>query len=164
MSHDFKSHHIDPQTASDRSFGLVFSGFFALLALLNFFSKLPPFIKSLLPASECPFIQAHPQLIGHGNSLGLLVISLLFLLLALIVPKLLFPLNWLWTKFGLLLHKIISPLVLGVLFLLVITPIGLLMRLFGADPLRLKLDPEASTYWIERTPPGPAPESLKDQF
>jgi hypothetical protein len=74
------------------------------------------------------------------------------------------PLNRLWLKFGLLLHKVVSPIVLGVMFFLVITPIGLTMRAFGKNPLRLKLDKQSGSYWIERVPPGPAPESLKDQF
>jgi hypothetical protein len=74
------------------------------------------------------------------------------------------PLNRLWLRFGLLLHKIVSPLVLGIMFFLVITPIGLLMRAVGKDLLRLKFDKRSSSYWIERLPPGPPPESLKDQF
>jgi hypothetical protein len=87
-----------------------------------------------------------------------------FLLLAGILPRALGPLNWLWTQFGLLLHKIVSPIVLGVLFFLVFTPLGLAMRLFGGDPLRLRFQPDAPSYWIERSPPGPAPDSLKNQF
>ena len=67
-------------------------------------------------------------------------------------------------KFGLLLAAIISPVMLGLVFYLCITPIGFLMRLFGKDPLRLRLEPEADTYWIRREPPGPPPESLKNQF
>jgi hypothetical protein len=67
-------------------------------------------------------------------------------------------------RFGLLLGRLVSPIVVGVLFFVVFTPFGLVMRAFGYDPLRLKADPRASTYWIERSPPGPAPESMKDQF
>ncbi len=80
------------------------------------------------------------------------------------MPSLLAPLNRVWTKFGLLLHKVVSPIVLGVMFYLVITPTGLLMRLFGKDPLRLKFDGTAKSYWIPREPPGPKPDSIKDQF
>lgn len=74
------------------------------------------------------------------------------------------PLNRLWTRFGLLLHKIVSPLVLGVLFFLVLTPTALLMRACGKDPLRLHFEREATTYWIARVPPGPTGASMKDPF
>jgi hypothetical protein len=97
-------------------------------------------------------------------SLVFVAASLFFLLFALVLPKALSPLNWVWTRFGLLLHQIVSPLVLGLLFLAVFTPMGLAMKLLGSDPLRLRFDPKAKSYWLERDPPGPAPESLKDQF
>jgi predicted membrane metal-binding protein len=84
--------------------------------------------------------------------------------IALLRPATLAPFSRLWTRFGVLLHAAVSPLVLGLLFYLTVAPTGLLMRLFGKDPLRLKRDPEAATYWIARTPPGPAPESLRNQF
>jgi len=67
-------------------------------------------------------------------------------------------------KLGDILHRIASPIALAILFYGVVTPTGLLMRLFGKDPLRLRFDREAKSYWIAREPPGPAPESLKDQF
>ncbi|MGI9492988.1 MAG: SxtJ family membrane protein, partial [Geminicoccaceae bacterium] len=76
-------------------------------------------------------------------------------LLGLVAPATLAPLNKAWTKLGLLLFKIVNPIVLGLIFLLTIVPIGLLLRLFGKDPLRLKFEPEAKSYWIERDPPGP---------
>ena len=81
-----------------------------------------------------------------------------------LAPKLLAPFNRLWARFGLLLHRITSPLVLGIMFFAVITPMGWIMRALGKDLLRLKIDPAATSYWIARTPPGPTPESLKDQF
>ena len=65
---------------------------------------------------------------------------------------------------GLVLHKIVSPIALGILFFLVVTPTGLLMRLLGKDPLRLRFDRSADSYWIARTPPGPDADSLKNQF
>jgi hypothetical protein len=83
---------------------------------------------------------------------------------ALVYPRLLAPLNKLWLKFGLLLYKVMNPLVLGLLFFVTITPIGIVMRLFGKDFLRLRLDRSAKSYWIERTPPGPPPQSMKNQF
>lgn len=93
-----------------------------------------------------------------------MVVAGAFLLLAMLIPQVLAPANRLWTKFGLLLHNIVSPIALGILFFLVVTPTGLLMRLFGKDPLRLRFDPAASSYWIKRDPPGPAADSLKNQF
>ena len=81
-----------------------------------------------------------------------------------LAPKLLVPFNRLWARFGLLLHRITSPLVLGIMFFVVITPMGWIMRALGKDLLRLKIDPAATSYWIARTPPGPTPESLKEQF
>ncbi|HQR50033.1 MAG TPA: SxtJ family membrane protein, partial [Methylophilaceae bacterium] len=87
-----------------------------------------------------------------------------FLLLALVIPRVLAPANRAWTKFGLLLHDIVSPIALGILFFVVVTPTGLLMRLLGKDPLRLRFERSAKSYWIVRTPPGPDAESLKNQF
>jgi hypothetical protein len=73
-------------------------------------------------------------------------------------------LNRLWLKFGLLLYKVMNPLVLGLLFFVTITPIGLVMRAFGKDFLRMKMDRSAKSYWIDRAPPGPPPQSMKNQF
>jgi hypothetical protein len=67
-------------------------------------------------------------------------------------------------KLGLLLSRIVTPVVMGVVFFAVVTPVALILRVLGKDPLRLKLDPTAATYWIDRIPPGPSPESIKDQF
>jgi hypothetical protein len=93
-----------------------------------------------------------------------LIASLPFLMLALVAPKLLAPLNKLWMKLGLLLGKIVNPIVMGLLFFLTITPIGLLMRWMGKDQLRRGFDKRSASYWIERRPPGPPPESMKNQF
>lgn len=125
--------------SSNRSFGLVFAVVFAIVALLPLLGGGPPRMWSL-------------------------GIAAVFAVLAFALPRVLAPLNRLWLKFGLLLHRIVNPVVLGIMFFLVVTPTGLLMRLFGKDPLRLKREPSAASYWIERTPPGPKPESLGDQF
>jgi Saxitoxin biosynthesis operon protein SxtJ len=125
--------------SSNRAFGLVFSAIFLLIAL-------------------------GPLLVGRSVHTWSLVAAGMFGVVALIMPAVLAPLNRLWTRFGLLLHKIVSPLVLGIMFFLVITPMGLVMRVLGKDPLRLRRDPGAPTYWIERTPPGPPPETFVDQF
>jgi Saxitoxin biosynthesis operon protein SxtJ len=124
---------------SDRSVGLVFAVFFAV-------------------------VWAYPSIFGAGGPLWALIASAAFLLVALVAPALLGPLNRLWTRFGLVVHKIVSPIVLGIMFFLVVTPTGLIMRALGKDPLRLKRDPQSASYWIERVPPGPGPESLEHLF
>jgi hypothetical protein len=125
--------------SSNRSFGVVFAVVFALIGLLPLF---------------------------HGGAVRLwsLGVAAIFAALAFAAPQVLAPLNRLWLKLGLLLHKIVNPIVLGIMFYVVVTPTGLIMRLLGKDLLRLKRDPAAASYWIERTPPGPKPESLGDQF
>jgi hypothetical protein len=67
-------------------------------------------------------------------------------------------------KFALLLYAVMNPLTMALLFFLVVTPIGVVMRLAGKDFLRKRLEPEASSYWLPRDPPGPAPDSMKQQF
>jgi len=79
-------------------------------------------------------------------------------------PEWLAPLNRLWMKFGELLHRIVSPVVLGVIFYGVFTPIGFVMRFAGRDTMKRRFEPTAPTYWIGRNPPGPAAESFRDQF
>lgn len=126
--------------SSDRGFGQVFAVVFALVAFW--------------------------PLTGAGGSVRLwsLGLAIAFLAIAYLRPSLLAPLNWVWTRFGLLLHRIVNPLVMGMLFYGTVTPMGLIMRTLGKDLLRLKRDPEAKTYWIERKPPGPAPDSMSNQF
>jgi hypothetical protein len=125
--------------SSNRTFGMVLAVFFALVGVL-------------------------PLLRGHPLRLWALPLSGIFLLAALVAPAILAPLNRVWTALGVLLHKITNPIILGVFFYLVFTPFGSLMRLFGKDFLRLKLDADAESYWILRQPPGPPPESLSNQF
>jgi len=129
----------DVQGSSDRSFGLVFAAVFAAIGLV-------------------------PLILSGPIRLWALLAAAFFLAAGLLFPKALGPLNRLWLKFGLLLHKIVSPIVLGIMFFVVLTPIGLLLRARGRDPLRLKPNRQSRSYWIERVPPGPAPESIKDQF
>lgn len=127
------------QMGSNRSFGLVFSAFFCIVAL-------------------------YPVVHGLPLRIWALAVAAAFLAIALIYPRLLEPLNRVWFRLGMLMHKVMSPLILGLLFYLTIAPIGLLMRMSGHDPLRLKRDPNATSYWVLRKPPGPAPETLKNQF
>lgn len=138
--HEHTPRHTAPaQSSSDRTFGLVFTVFFFLVGL-------------------------QPLLGGHSIRLWALGVSAGVLLLALTVPQILAPANRAWTKVGEFLHSIVSPIALGILFFGAVTPIGVIMRMFGKDPLRLRLDRSASSYWIVRTPPGPDAESLKNQF
>lgn len=139
MGHESLQRERQVEGSSNRSFGIVFAVVFAIIALF-------------------------PLLFGGALRWWSVVIALAFLALALLAPATLAPLNRIWMRFGLLLHKIVSPIVLGIMFFLVVTPIGLLMRATGKDPLRLRPDKSARTYWIDRTPPGPKPESLTDQF
>src|SRR5439155_1791377 len=102
----------------------------------------------------------------HGHAVWIVwcAAALVFLVLAVVRPKILAPLNRLWLKLGLLLYRIVNPIVMALMFYLTILPIGLLTRLFREDPLRLKLDPQARSYWIERRPPGPEPDTMRNQF
>lgn len=125
--------------SSDRSFGLVFAAFFAIIACL-------------------------PWLRGGEFRFWAFAVSGAFFMIALLYPSILSSLNRYWMKLGLILSRIVSPIALGILFCFTIVPIGLLMRVLGKDPLRLKLDPAASSYWILRTPPGPDPKSMDNQF
>ena len=97
---------------------------------------------------------------GQDLRLWSLVVSLIFLVLGLLDSKVLAPLNKLWFKFGIVLGKIISPLIMGIIFFLVVTPIGLIMRLLGKDVLNLRYN-KSNSYWIEKD----GPESkMKNQF
>lgn len=125
--------------SSDRVFGLVFAAFFLLIGL-------------------------RPLLYAQPARLWALVVSGAFLAVAVWMPRRLAPLNRVWTRIGRVLHVVMSPIALAVLFFGAITPTGLLMRLFGRDALALRLDRTAASYWIVRTPPGPTPESLENQF
>ena len=79
-------------------------------------------------------------------------------------PSLLRVPNRLWFRFGMILHRFLNPVVLGMLFYVVITPVALLVRLFGGKLLPLAFDRSAVTYWIVRDPPGPAADSARNQF
>jgi hypothetical protein len=105
-----------------------------------------------------------PLLGAHGVRVWALGPAGVFALLALAVPRVLAPANRAWMKFGLLLHAVVSPIALSILFFGVVTPTGLLLRLMGKDLLRLRTDTSAKSYWIERIPPGPDADSLKNQF
>lgn len=102
----------------------------------------------------------------HGRALRLwaLIPAVLFLLAAFAFPRVLTPLKMAWMRLGLLLHKVTTPLIMGLIFYGAVAPTGMIMRAMGKDPLRLKRDPAASSYWIVRDPPGPPPGSIRNQF
>jgi len=127
------------KTASERSFGIVFAAVFAVVGVW-------------------------PLISGDGVRWWALGVAAVFLSLAFIRPAVLAPLNKAWMKFGEILHKIVSPVIMGLLFYLTVTPVGLVMRIFKKDPLGLDFDKAATSYWIERDPPGPKPETMRDQF
>ena len=125
----------DIKISSNRSFGIVFFVVFLLIAL-------------------------YPLIHNEEIRIWSLIISLIFLILGLINSKILNPLNKLWFKFGILLGKIVSPIIMGIIFFLVVTPIGFIMRILGKDLLNLKFNTNKS-YWIEKTGPK---SKMKNQF
>ena len=86
-----------------------------------------------------------------------------FAVAAFLAPQILSPLNRLWFNLGLLLGRIISPIVLGIIFFVLITPISLLTRFFGRDELKMKKR-SVESYWVNRSPPGPPSDSFKNQY
>ena len=93
-----------------------------------------------------------------------LAVAGVILVVTLVRAELLAPFNRVWFRFGLFLHRIVNPVIMAVIYFAVVTPTGLIMRAVGKDPLRLRRDPNAESYWIHRTPPGPEPESMTNQF
>lgn len=127
------------ESGSDKSFGLVFAIFFAVIGLW-------------------PLLSAQPM------RLWALAVCVLLMLISYTRPQILAPFNRLWFLFGRLLHKIVNPIVMGLIFYTTVTPIGLIMRLLGKRPIPVKFDPDIQSYWIKREPPGPTPESMHQQF
>ena len=125
----------DVKISSNRSFGIVFFIVFLIIAI-------------------------YP--LTHSGDLRLwsVIISIIFLVLGLLNSKILTPLNKLWFKLGIFLGKIISPIIMGIIFFLVVTPTGLIIRLFGKDVLNLKYNKNKS-YWIEKKGPK---SKMKNQF
>jgi len=138
-AHEPLEDHSTPKPGSDRAFGVVVGG---ILLTLSVYLWSP----------------------GQDLFLVLGITSLVLVILGLIYPKCLRPLNVLWARLGVLLGRIVSPVILGLIYLSTVVPTGLILRLCGKDLLSLKLDDELTTYWVNREPRGPAPDSLKDQF
>jgi hypothetical protein len=122
-----------------RSFGLTFVTVFALIAIW-------------------------PMFFGGPVRIWSLTISIVMLALTFFAPAVLAPLNRLWFKIGMLMHGIVSPIILGLMFFVAVTPIALLMRLFGKRLISKGPEADKASYWIKRDPPGPDPKSLNNQF
>ncbi|MDC3030377.1 SxtJ family membrane protein [Candidatus Pelagibacter sp.] len=120
---------------SNRSFGIVFFVVFLLISI-------------------------YPLINGENIRYWSLLVSLIFLILGFLNSKILTPLNKIWFKFGILLGRIISPFIMGIIFFFVVTPTGLLMRIFKKDLLKLKFNNDKS-YWIKKTEPK---SKMKNQF
>lgn len=123
--------------SSNRNFGLTIAAFFLLIFLLKWKKTGVPHWSAALVA------------LFFGGS-------------ALFAPKGLTVLNRAWTKFGLLLHKVVSPVAMGLIFFVVLTPMALLARLMGKDPMRRKWEPNANSYWITRS--SEVLSTMRDQF
>jgi hypothetical protein len=104
-----------------------------------------------------------PLVFHGGMRWWALIVAAMVMTATLAMPGLLTIPNRLWLRFGLLLHRVVSPIALGLMFYIVITPMGFLMRAMGKDLLGLRGDP-SGTYWIKRDPPGPKPSSMSKQF
>ena len=127
------------KAGSERGFGIVFAVVFVIIGLW-------------------------PLWDGGPMRFWALIVAGAFLAAGLFAPAILRPLNQLWFLFGMALHKVVNPLVMGLLFYLTVTPIALIMRLVGKDPLNRRFDVESKSYWVERDPGDPAPETMPRQF
>ena len=123
------------QISSNRSFGIVFFIVFLIVAI-------------------------YPLLNNENPRIWSLILSVIFLFLGIINSKILNPLNILWFKFGILLGKIVSPIIMGIIFFIVVTPIGFVMRIIGKDLLNLKFN-KGKSYWVKKTGPK---SKMKNQF
>ena len=135
---EHKGHH-EVKVGSERSFGVVFAIVFTIIG-----------VWPLLSGGELRFWS--------------LLVAAVFLGLGYIAPGVLRPLNILWFKFGMLLGRIIAPIVISLLFFITVTPTGLIMRMLRKDILRLKLDRNAKSYWISRSKTENPMGSMKNQF
>ena len=143
QTHEDFEEHVALRSASDRTFGLTVGGILAAIGLVRLLLHLPT--------------------VGPVAPL-MIVAGLVLVALGLTAAHLLAPLNRAWTKLGLVLFKVVSPVVLFLLYATVFVPVGYLMRAKKYDPMRRRRDREAESYWIAREPPGPAPETMIHQY
>ena len=129
----------DIQIGSNKSFGIVFAVVFLIIALW-------------------------PLLDEGMFRVWALVTGIILFIISFIYPSIFKPFNLIWFKFGLLLGKIVTPIVMGFLYFFTITPTALIMRTLKKRPLDLEFDESLDSYWKYRDPPGPSSESMKNQF
>tara|TARA_B100001123_G_scaffold441268_1_gene582094 strand:- start:1805 stop:2227 length:423 start_codon:yes stop_codon:yes gene_type:complete len=136
-----ESHHRQHvrSRGSARSFGFIVTAVFFLIGLAPLLDESPPRWWAL-------------------------AIAFTFAGIAIFWPRSLRRVNELWISFGLMLHKVMTPLVFGILFFGAVTPVALLMKIFRKDPLKRMFDLRADSYWIDRDPPGPDRKTMRDQF
>lgn len=134
------SAHTEVEIGSEKSFGIVFAVVFAIIAFW--------------------------PTVFHGTSprIWALIVAAIFLVLAFVAPQVLKPLNLIWFKFGMLLSKIMAPIVMGLIFFITVTPIGLIRRMKNPDPLNQNFDQDADSYWIKRDPEADKLTSMRKQF
>ena len=128
-----------PKIPSDRSFGFTFAVVLLLFGAWMAWRGSPYYLVA----------------IGVGLAFGAA---------GMLAPSILHPLNVAWMRIGLILNRIVSPIVLGVIYVLIFVPVGLFFRMLKRDALRRSWEPERTTYWIDRTPPGPGPHTFPRQF
>src|SRR5215472_16598530 len=117
----------------------------------------------LVVACVCLLVALGPLRHGHAPRWWAFAAVSVFALVALRKPALLATPSRLWTKLGVLLGKVVSPIAVATLLYGVLTPVAMVIRVTGRDPLRLNLDRDADSYWIIRNPPGPPPDSMGNQ-
>lgn len=137
--HENLTEYGETKVSSNRSFGVTFATVFTILAVLPLLKHNSPHFLLLL--------------------LAVTIIGVTFLKSDLLTLP-----NKYWSKLGLLLGMIMTPVILGLMFYAILTPMALLLRCFGKDLLSRRLRMDQKTYWVERSPPGPEPESLRQQF
>lgn len=138
-THERLKHEEPAMGGSDRNFGVVFAVVFSITGLF-------------------PLLRGDPPRGWLFAAAGVLLAA------ALLKAHWLAPFNRAWTGLGRLLHRAGNPVVLAVIYFAVVTPTGLVMRALGKDPLHLRRDQDAASYWIHRQPPGPERESMTNQF
>jgi hypothetical protein len=129
----------EPPLPSNRQFGIVFIVFFSLLGVLGLWR-------------------------GGWWTSWLFGAAALVALITLFMPAVLTPFNRWWMRLAALLHKVVSPIVLGLMYFAILTPVAFAMRLAGRDEMKRRWLPQAPSYWVPRDPPGPPPGSLNNQF
>ncbi len=127
------------ESGSDRAFGFVFATVL--------------FVVGIWPLID-----------GGSPRWWVIIAALVLVIISFTLPQILAPFNRVWFLFGLVLHRIVTPLVMALLYYLTVTPTALIMRIFGKRPLPLTFDQDATSYWIMRDPPGPEPETMERQF